>query len=121
MITAGANACRKVEGMTGDRRISCNRKGNVLSSCVIPAYLNALETMALTEKQQENLQVREKKPGKKTMDELSMEVGIKESFKKKLVRSTWAGQSETNGRCKSDKDSRCPEVVGKWRRGKPKL
>ena len=49
-ITAGANAWRKVEGMMGDRRIS--RKRNMLSSCVTPAYMNALETMALTEKQQ---------------------------------------------------------------------
>ena len=35
----------------------------MLSSCVIPAYMNALETMALTEKQQEE-QVCEKQPGK---------------------------------------------------------
>ena len=54
-ITAGANSCRKVEGVIGFRRISHKRKGNVLSSCVNPAYMNTLETMALTEKQQEKV------------------------------------------------------------------
>ena len=64
MISAGANAWRKVEGLMGYRRISRKRKGNMLSSCVTPAYLNALQTMALTEKQQEKVQVYEKKkPG----------------------------------------------------------
>ena len=29
--------------------------GNVLSSCVTPAYMNALETMALTEKLQKKV------------------------------------------------------------------
>ena len=62
MITAGANAWRKVEGVMGDRRISCKPKGNVLSSGVTPAYVNALETMELTEKQQEKVQVCGKQP-----------------------------------------------------------
>ena len=60
-ITVGANAWRKVEEVMGDRRILRGPKGNVLSSCVTPAYMNALETMALTEKQQEKVQVCEKK------------------------------------------------------------
>ncbi len=64
-ITAGANAWRKVEGVMGDRRISRKRKGNVLSSCVTLAYINALETMAQTEKQQEKVQVcKKQQPGK---------------------------------------------------------
>ena len=63
-ITAGANAWINVEGVIGDRRMSRKRKGNVLSSCVTPAYTNALETMALTEKQQEKIPVCEKQPGK---------------------------------------------------------
>ena len=36
----------------------------MLSSCVTPAYMNVLETMALTEKQQEKVPVCEKQPGK---------------------------------------------------------
>ena len=51
----------------GDRRKSRKRKGNVPSSCVTPAYMNALETMALTEKQQEKVQVCEEQPGKITV------------------------------------------------------
>ena len=52
-ITAGATAWGKVEGVIGDRWISGHSKGNVLSSCITPAYMNALETMTLTEKQTE--------------------------------------------------------------------
>ena len=37
---------------------------NVLSSCVTPAYMNALKTMALIEKQQEKVQVCETQSGK---------------------------------------------------------
>ena len=58
-----ANAWREVEEMMGDRRISRISKLNVLSLCVVPAYTNALETMALTEKQQK-VKVCKKQPGK---------------------------------------------------------
>ena len=50
--------------MKGDRRISRERKGNVLSSCVTPAYMNALDTMTLTEKQLDKIQICERQPGK---------------------------------------------------------
>ena len=36
----------------------------MLSSCATQAYMNALETMALEEKQQDNVQICEKQPGK---------------------------------------------------------
>ena len=65
VITARANAWRKVEGMMGDRRNSRKRKGNVLSSYVTPAYTNAIGTIAPTGKQQEKVQVCEEQPGKK--------------------------------------------------------
>ena len=51
----------KVEGVMGDIRISRKRKGTIFCS---PAYMNALKTMALTEKQQEKVQVCETQPGK---------------------------------------------------------
>ena len=47
-IIARANAWRKVKGAMGERRISRKRQGNVLSSCVSPAYLNALYMLVLT-------------------------------------------------------------------------
>ena len=37
-------------------------------SCVTMAFMNALEMMALTEKQQEKVQVCEKQPGKNIAD-----------------------------------------------------
>ena len=64
-ITAGANIWRKVQGVMGDRCITHRLKGNVLSSCVTSAFMNRLEIMALTEKQQKKVQVCEKQPGKK--------------------------------------------------------
>ena len=48
----------KVKGVMGDRRLSHKLKGKVLSSRVVWVYMNALETTALTEKQQ--VQVCEK-------------------------------------------------------------
>ena len=50
--------------MMGDRRISRKRRRNVLILYVTPACMNALETVALTEKQQEKVQVCEKQSGK---------------------------------------------------------
>ena len=61
-VTAGANAWMNVEGVVGDRRISRKGKGNVLSSCVTGA----------------------KRADRRRMDELRVEVGVKESFKKKI-------------------------------------
>ena len=59
--------------------------------------MNGLETMALTQKQVENVQVCDNNMVRKIMgvkrvdqirmDELRVEVGVKETFKKKLVRS----------------------------------
>ena len=52
-VQAGASAWGKVEGVMGDRHISRKLKGKVLNSCITPAYLDGLEIMAMTEKQQE--------------------------------------------------------------------
>ena len=45
---AGANVWRKVEGVMLDRNISIKLKGKVLRTCVTPACLYCLETVALT-------------------------------------------------------------------------
>ena len=58
-VQAGANACRAVEGVVADRRISKRLKGKVVSTCVTPACLYGTETLALTELQQHRLQVCE--------------------------------------------------------------
>ena len=56
------------------------------------------------------------------MDELRVEVGVKESFKKKLVRSwlKWAGQVDRMGDEKLAKRADAQKVEGKGRRGRPR-
>ena len=73
--------------------------------------------MALTETVQvyENNLVRRivgvKRADKRRMDELGVEVGVKESFKKKLVRSrlTRADHVERTGDENTGKENRCTE------------
>ena len=48
-IQVGASAWRKVEVVMGDRHIFRKLKGKVLNSCITPACLHGLETMAMTE------------------------------------------------------------------------
>ena len=86
-IQAGASAWRKVEGEMGDRHISGKLKGKVLNSCTTPVYLYGLETMAMTEKQQERLELYEnnwvgriagvKRIDKRRMEELREEAGVR--------------------------------------------
>ena len=56
-VQAGANAWRSVEGVMADRRISNRLKGKVMSTCVTPACLYGTDTLALTDLQQQRLQV----------------------------------------------------------------
>ena len=57
--TSWTSAWRKVEGVVGDRHISQKLKGMMLGSCITPAHLYDLETMAMTEKPQDKMQVCE--------------------------------------------------------------
>ncbi len=56
---AGANAWRAVEGVMADRRISKRLKGKATSTCVTPACMYGTETFAMTERQQQRMQVCE--------------------------------------------------------------
>ena len=58
-VQAGASAWRNAEGVMGDRHTYRRLNGKVLNSCITPAYLYDLETMAMIEKQEEILQVCE--------------------------------------------------------------
>ena len=40
----GANSWRRVEGLMVDRKISRKLKGKVLILCIMPAYLDGLQT-----------------------------------------------------------------------------
>ena len=77
----------------------------MLNLCVTAAHMYGLETMALTEKQQVNVQLSEnnwirrivgvKRADKRKLDQF----GVKENYKKKLVRSRfkWAVHVERMG------------------------
>ena len=58
--------------------------------CSVPVYVSALETMALTVKQQEEESWEFiKRVDKGRMVEMRMEVAVKESFKKKWEMKNW--------------------------------
>ena len=77
--------------------------------CSVPVYVSALETMTLTVKQQEEESWEFiKRVDKGRMVEMRMEVGVKESFKKKWEMKNWQ---------KAD----AQKVKQKRRRGRPKL
>ena len=55
------------------------------------------------------------------MDEMRIEVGMKECSKKKLVTSSWAGHVEKNGDENPAKRADAQKVERERRRGRPKL
>ena len=125
---AGANAWRAVEGVMADRRISKR-----LSTCVTPACLYGTETLAMTELQQQRLQVCEnnwvrKIAGVKTADrrrmlELREETGVQRSLTERLVRSRlqWAGHVERMADDSLPKRAAEFRGQGRGRRGRPRL
>ena len=88
--------------------------------------MNALELIALTEKQQEEVQVSNnknlvrrtvgaKRTDRRRMDELIVDVGVKESFKKKLV-GIMDGHVERMGDVKMTKRADAQKMEGEmWR------
>ena len=62
-----------------------------------------------------------KRADERRMGEMRLEIGVKESCKKKFVRSTWAGHLERMGDEKLAKGADAQRMEGKWRRGRPKL
>ena len=92
-----ANAWRKVEGVMLNRQISKKLKGKVMRTCVTPACLYGLETVALTVQQQQKMQVcennlvrritRTKRVVRRRMNDLRKKVGMQCSLTGRLVRS----------------------------------
>ena len=60
-VQAGWNGWRRVSGVICDRRLPARIKGKVYSSMVIPAMVYGLETVAVTKKQLEEMEVAEMK------------------------------------------------------------
>ena len=116
-----------------NRRISKRLKGKVMSTCVTPACLYGTETLALTELQQQRLQVCENnwvrkiarvtRADRRRMVALREETGVQRSLTERLVRSRlqWAGHVERMA------DDRLPKRAaelceqGRRRRGRPSL
>ena len=89
-----------------------NLKGKVLMPCVTPAYLYGLETVELTERQQQRLQlcknnwvrriVEVKRVDRRRMDELREKIGVQMSLTGRLVKCQlrwawhllWMGERE---------------------------
>ena len=132
-VQAGANALRYVEGVMADRRISNRLKGKVMSTCVTPACLYGTETLALTELQQQRLQVCENnwvrkiarvtRADRRRMVELRDETGSAEE----LDRETGQEQITVGWTRRKMVDYRLPRRAaelrehGRRRRGRPIL
>ena len=130
---AGANPWRSVEGVMADRRISNRLKGKVMSTCVTPACLYGTETLALTELQQQRLQVCENnwvrkiarvtRADRRRMVELREESGVQRSLTERLARSRlqWAGHVERMADDRLPKRAAELREQGRRRRGRPRL
>ena len=94
---AGANACSLVDGVMLDRWISKRLMGKVMSTCVAPACMYGTETLAVTELQQQRLQVCENnwvrkiarvtRADRRRMVELREETGVQRTLTERLMRS----------------------------------
>ena len=132
-VQAGANAWRAVEGLMTDRRISKRLKGKVMSTCVIRACLYGTVTLALTELQQQRLQVCENnwvrkiarvtRADRRKMVELREETGVQRSLTERLVRSRlqWAGHLQRMADDRLPKRAAELREQGSRRRGRSRL
>ena len=96
-------AWRRVEGIMWDRKLKKQLKGKVLEVCVVPACIYGLGTLALTERQEEKIQIagnnwvrrirKVTQEDRRKMKELKEEIGMKKHLKMKVPgsRMRWAG------------------------------
>ena len=82
-VQAGWNGWRRVSGVICDRRLPARVKGKVYSSMVRPAMVYGLETVAVTKKQVEEMEVAEMK-----MLRFAMGVTRKDKIRNENIRST---------------------------------
>ena len=66
-VQEGWNECRRVSGVICDKRLPARVKGKMYSSVVRPAMVYGLETVAVTKKQMEKMEVAEMKMLRFTM------------------------------------------------------
>ena len=82
-VQEGWNKWRKVSKVICDRRLPARVKGKVYSLVVIPAMMYGLETVAVTKKEVEEMQVAEMK-----MLRFAMGVTRKDKIRNEHIRST---------------------------------
>ena len=82
-MQAGWNGWRKVSGVICDRSLPARVKGKVYSSVVRPATVYGLETMAVTKKQVEEMEVAEMK-----MLRFAMGLTRKDKIRNEYIRGT---------------------------------
>ena len=83
-VQTGWNGWRKVSGVICDRRLPPRVKGKVYTSSVVrPAMVYGLETVAVTKKQVEEMEVAEMK-----MLRFAMGVTRKDKIRNEYIRST---------------------------------
>ena len=80
-VQAGWNGWRRVSGVICDRRLPTRVKGKVYSSVVRPAIVYGLETVAVTKKQVEEMEVAEMK-----MLRFAMKVTRKDKIRNEYIR-----------------------------------
>ena len=96
-VQAGWNRWRKVSGVICDKRLPARVKGKVYSSVLRRAMVYGLETVAVTKKQVEEMEVAEMK-----MLRFAMGVTRKDKIRNEHIRSTvkveWLGIKMREGR-----------------------
>ena len=130
-VQAGWNGWRRVSGVICDRRLPARVKGKVYSSMVRPPMVYGLETVAVTKKQVEEMEVAEMK-----MLRFAMGVTRKDKIKNENIRSTvkveqlgmkmregrlrWYGHVMRRDQEYVGRKMMEMELPGKRRRGRPK-
>ena len=82
-VQTGWNGWRKVLGVICNRRLPARVKGKVYSSVVIPVMVYGLETVAVTKKQVEEIEVAEIK-----ILRFAMRVTGKDKIRNECIRGT---------------------------------
>ena len=130
-VQAGWNGWTRVSGVICDRRLPARVKGKVYSSMVRPAMVYRLETVAVTKKQVEEMEVAEMK-----MLRFAMGVTRKDKIRNEHIRSTlkveqlgmkmregrlrWYGHVMRRDQEYVGRKMMEMELLGKRRRGRPK-
>ena len=130
-IQAGWNNWRKVTGVMCDKRAPARLKGKLYKTVVRPAMLYGLETVALTKKQEAELEVNEMRMLRWSLgwtrkdrirnDKIRMLTGVRKiSSKTREGRLRWYGHVKRRDEGYVGKEVLEMEVQGKRKRGRPK-